>query len=62
MSEENKPVQADQAGDAPQQGDANKTIDDYMNVHMQRWQKRAQIIAAVVAAFILYMGWFMLHS
>ncbi len=33
-----------------------------MEHHMKRWEKRAQIIMAVMAAFVLYTAWFMMHS
>lgn len=39
-----------------------KTVDELLNQHVGRWQQRVQIIVAVVAAFLLYMIWFMMHE
>lgn len=33
-----------------------------MEYHMKRWEKRAQIVMAVMAAFVLFTAWFMMHS
>lgn len=67
MSEDNKVEEASQPTaetGAPQQGagDAEKTMDEYMAMHMERWKKRMQIIVALIALFILYMIYFMTHS
>jgi hypothetical protein len=43
-------------------GEANKTIDHYLALHRERWHKRVQIIVALVAVFILYMIYFMMHE
>lgn len=60
MSEENK-VTEENGVNAGAAGDANRSLDDYLAMHKARWQKRAQIIVALVAVFILYMIYFMTH-
>lgn len=64
MSEENKLNEAGGMKDTSgvDAGNANQTVDDLMKAHMERWQGRAQIIVALVAVFLLYMIWFMLHN
>lgn len=61
MSEENK-VNEENAVSTGAAGGANKTADDYLAMHKERWQKRVQIIVALVAVFILYMIYFMMHE
>ncbi|HKB59938.1 MAG TPA: hypothetical protein VKC56_07840 [Gallionellaceae bacterium] len=61
VTEENK-VNEENAVNTGVAGDAGKTMDDYLSMHKERWQKRVQIIVALVAVFILYMIYFMMHE
>lgn len=58
MSEEKR--MNEQQGAAGPAGD--KTMDELLNQHMGRWQQRVWIIVAGLAAFLLYMVWFMMHE
>lgn len=61
VTEENK-VNEENAVNTGVAGDAGKTLDEYLVMHKERWQKRVQIIVALVAVFILYMIYFMMHE
>lgn len=61
MSEE-KNVSEEKIESPAQPGGEAKSVDELLNQHVHRWQQRAQVIVALVAVFLLYMIYFMMHE
>ncbi len=61
MSEE-KSLDGEKSGNEARPAGEAQSVDALLDQHVHRWQQRVQIIAAVVAAFLVYMIWFMMHE
>lgn len=60
MVSEQKNVSEEQGGEARPAGE--QSVDELLGQHVGHWQRRVQVIVAVVLVFLLYMVWFMMQE